>query len=272
MLSQQDFIDRAVIAHGERYDYSSSLYVGGHKPISITCKKHGEFKQRPINHWRGMGCRKCQYEGIAASHIAKAGAFLTFEERSRKIHGERYSYERVLWLGTHKKVEIFCRRCQRYFNQSPTVHMCGAGCSHCNRSTRAAYLLGYLREFGAVLQTEVPIPGTGKRFDFYWPDCETYVEYDGYQHFAAVRTLGWKESFEDTKRRDAEKIAWVVGNGLSLVRVPYTVTANGLWKLARDAAAGIWRPSCLVIRNGAVVNLPPKYQPMLALADNLING
>jgi very-short-patch-repair endonuclease len=51
------FIDRAKKVHGDKYDYLE--YTAMRKNMTIICKKHGEFKQRPDNHLKGNGCPSC---------------------------------------------------------------------------------------------------------------------------------------------------------------------------------------------------------------------
>lgn len=62
MLTKQQFIDRAINCHGNKYDYSVSEYLGRMKPINITCQLHGKFTQCANDHLQGNGCQKCGIE------------------------------------------------------------------------------------------------------------------------------------------------------------------------------------------------------------------
>ena len=53
------FLERAKEAHGERYDYSKSVYVSSDTPLTIICSEHGEFTQAPKHHYGGQGCAIC---------------------------------------------------------------------------------------------------------------------------------------------------------------------------------------------------------------------
>lgn len=55
----EDFIEKSRVVHGEKYDYSKSEYVSAKTPLVITCKKHGDFLQKPNDHLDGHGCPKC---------------------------------------------------------------------------------------------------------------------------------------------------------------------------------------------------------------------
>lgn len=68
-------------------------------------------------------------------------------------------------------------------------------------------------------------PDTNKklRFDFYLPDYNCCIEYDGEQHFKYSNT-GWniKEQYEKTKYLDSIKQKYCEQNNIFLVRIPYT--------------------------------------------------
>ena len=61
-ITTEDFISRAMIVHGDKYDYSKSIYTSAKEKVTIVCKKHGvEFYQSPTNHLQGkVGCNKCE--------------------------------------------------------------------------------------------------------------------------------------------------------------------------------------------------------------------
>lgn len=58
-LTTKDFIEKAVIKHGNRYDYSKVKYTGIHLKVDIICKTHGVFSQEANVHLRGANCPKC---------------------------------------------------------------------------------------------------------------------------------------------------------------------------------------------------------------------
>lgn len=63
IISVDDFIYRAKLLHGNKYDYSLVKFDGPAKKIKvdIICKKHGIFKQRPLWHIiYGNGCPSCK--------------------------------------------------------------------------------------------------------------------------------------------------------------------------------------------------------------------
>ena len=57
--SSEEFINKSLIIHGNKYDYSKVNYELNNKKVCIICPKHGEFWMEPTNHLIGQGCPKC---------------------------------------------------------------------------------------------------------------------------------------------------------------------------------------------------------------------
>lgn len=61
-LSKEDFIEKAEIVHGQRYNYDKVEYVNYSSNVTIICENHGQFTQTPSNHLAGNGCPRCALE------------------------------------------------------------------------------------------------------------------------------------------------------------------------------------------------------------------
>ena len=58
-LTQEEFIKRCKNVHGDKYDYSKSIYKNKNSKIIIICPIHGEFEQKAEDHYSGHGCKYC---------------------------------------------------------------------------------------------------------------------------------------------------------------------------------------------------------------------
>ena len=67
-----------------------------------------------------------------------------FIEKSIKVHGSKYDYSKVDYLGNHKNVCIICPE-HGEFNQTPGNHSSGKGCLQCARK-RVSQKLFYATE------------------------------------------------------------------------------------------------------------------------------
>lgn len=52
-MNGDEFKRRSKLKHGDKYDYSKSIYTRSNDKIVIICKKHGEFNQTAKQHIRG---------------------------------------------------------------------------------------------------------------------------------------------------------------------------------------------------------------------------
>ncbi len=156
-VTTQDFISRAREVHGDRYDYSKSVYVSATTPMTIICPEHGEFQQRPVNHTMGRGCRDCA--GNKPLTIAK------FIERANAKHRNRYDYSQVAFEGVENKVTIICPE-HGPFEQRVMVHLKGFNCPKCGREQVADKLSHSLERF-----ISDAIAAHGDKYDY------TEVEY-----------------------------------------------------------------------------------------------
>ncbi len=123
-LTTKEFIKKAKIYHGNRYNYSKVKYVNSKTKIMIICKKHGEFLQTPSKHLMGQGCFKCGCEKIVSLKSITTKEFI---KRAIKIHNNKYDYSKVEYKNAHTKITIICKKHGK-FKQSPNSHLRGRGC------------------------------------------------------------------------------------------------------------------------------------------------
>ena len=60
------------------------------------------------------------------------------------------------------------------------------------------------------------------RFDFYLPEYQIIIQYDGEQHYKKVFSFDTQETFNQRKKHDIEKNQYCFKNNLILIRIPYT--------------------------------------------------
>lgn len=122
------FLKKAAEIHGDTYTYNNLDYKNSYKPARITCKKHGDFKQRPRSHIEGHGCPAC----------ALKSRTLTIDEiisRAHKAHQNKYDYK---FTGAETYRDFIVVRCPLHgeFQQRITTHLQGRGCKQCSVNDR----------------------------------------------------------------------------------------------------------------------------------------
>ena len=66
--STEEFIQKAKQQHGEKYDYSKTMYEDRKIKITYKCPKHGLINQLPYTHLKS-GCAKCAGKGLSNDEI-----------------------------------------------------------------------------------------------------------------------------------------------------------------------------------------------------------
>ncbi len=181
-LSLSNFIKRANKIHDGKYNYSKVDYVNNNTKICIICPKHGEFKQTPKHHIRGVGCPKCSgcYVPTTEEWIVSAN----------EKHNGKYDYHKVKYVKSTTKVCIICPE-HGEFLQKPVSHAQGCGCPKCNLSHLERNVMNYLDEVKIAYDYQKRFKWLGRQsLDFYLPDYKVGIECQGEQHFFPVDFAG----------------------------------------------------------------------------------
>lgn len=125
------FIEASKKIHGDKYDYSKTVYNGILEEVIITCPKHGDFLQVAENHLQGNGCRKCGYEKVSEQLLGTRDEFI---EKVNKIYGGIYDYSKVEYINNKEDVIVICPK-HGEFKVRPDNHLTGRnGCPQCSTS------------------------------------------------------------------------------------------------------------------------------------------
>jgi hypothetical protein len=106
-------------------------------------------------------------------------------------------------------------------------------CPVCNESLGERAINNYLKQNNIIFEREKKfIDCRGKRrvlsFDFYLPENNALIEYDGKQHFMPVNFYGCsnekaQKTHFDSKENDNLKDKYCNDNSIQLIRIPYTI-------------------------------------------------
>lgn len=149
-LTKEIFIDRAITTHGDRYDYSKVEYINYHTNVSIICKKHGCFSQRPSLHLKGAGCPMCVHEKTGKRFSSTKDSFI---KKSIEKFGDKFDYSNVMYKSSNIPVELICPKHGRILIK-PGRHLrlvygcpiCGKENSHIKRRTTTEEFISKAKE------------------------------------------------------------------------------------------------------------------------------
>lgn len=118
-----EFIDSAKKKHGDKYDYSKTIYLSAFEKVCIICPKHGDFWQVPANHLHGSGCPMCK-------GLNKTTESFILELKEKGYYREDYDYSNVDYVGAFDAVRITCNK-HGEFLSTPHTLLRGSGCPKC---------------------------------------------------------------------------------------------------------------------------------------------
>lgn len=185
--------------------------------IHITCKNGHEYIQDRRNLLAGKRCKKCY---LSSKIIPKDSIIKKFKE----LHGSYYSYNFDTFKNVHSIIEIVCSKGHK-FQQKVSNHLQGKGCPICRESIGERKIsvfltsnnIKYIRQKkfkDCIYKSELP-------FDFYLPDLNITIEYDGLQHFQPLVMFGGEEEFKKVQIKDKIKTEYCKSNNIKLIRISY---------------------------------------------------
>jgi len=225
-LSFEDFVNKANKVHHGFYDYSLVNYVNTETLVEIICPIHGSFWQTPHGHMNGCGCTDCKFDKIRKIRIKSYDEFVLL---ANETHGEgTYIYDETTYTKFTSRTRIFCRK-HGDFWQTPKSHCKGNGCSICNESHGERTIRFFLQNNNYNFEEQKRFKDCKDKyslpFDFYIPQYNLCIEFDGKQHF-------YKYGFETNDRfnyrqnHDSIKTKFCKDNKIELLRIKYDEDAE----------------------------------------------
>lgn len=176
--NKNDFIKKAVLIHGLKYNYDKVEYIKCKTKVIITCFIHGDFQQTVSDHLSGCGCPYC---GILSQKKKQASNTNEFIKKAKQIHNDKYDYSKVDYKHYKTKIIIICP-IHGEFLQTPSGHLSGKGCLQCaidkhigenNNNYKGGispleeYLRGVIKQWkkDSMRKSKYKCVITGRRFD-----------------------------------------------------------------------------------------------------------
>lgn len=140
----------------------------------------------------------------------------------------------VLILGQYerwnKKIKCKCKKCAYEWFATPNKLMGGSGCPHCKMSKGELLIENLLQKYSLKYEPQHKFIDckniNSLLFDFYLPDFNTCIEFQGEQHYEPISLLGKtkeerKRKFEVIKKRDKIKRKYCKNHNIKLIEIPY---------------------------------------------------
>lgn len=225
----EEFVARSIEVHGNKYTYHKDSYFGIKNKTTITCPIHGDFEQQAMAHANGSGCNLCG--NISISNTLTLNTDI-FKQRAVAVHGDEYDYSKSIYIGNATPLTIICKK-HGEFEMKPCDHWKGHGCPVCHSSSGErlirAFLVNNNIEFVQEFLVKNVYSSSDKkwfRVDFFLPQHNIFIEFNGKQHYEPIDLWGGEKQFEIQKARDEAVRKYCIENGINLIEIPYTDISN----------------------------------------------
>lgn len=202
------------------------VYINATTPILHRCILDGnEWLVAPSNMLRGTGCPECKKRLLSQKFNKSHQQYVqdvSIVNPDIEVLGV-YINSRTLIL--HR-----CKIDGYEWMARPYNILSGRGCSKCKESQGEKSVCQWLSLYGIEYKYQYQFDDCKDKkslpFDFYIPQYNICIEYDGVQHFEPTDFAGRGEKwaldrFEATKYHDLIKTEYCKNNDIRLLRIPY---------------------------------------------------
>lgn len=212
------------------YELLSNEYHRNNENLMIKCPEGHVVHMRYSSFKSGRRCKICARNqkhdiNYIKETLNKYGYILLDDKyinNDTKLNMRCYNGHDIQLTFKHFKRGIRCQKCSCSSGESEIIKILD--------ENNIKYIHQYSFDDCKDIQT---LP-----FDFYIPDKNICIEYDGIQHFKPIEQFGGLKAFEDRKRKDEIKTFYCKQNNINLLRIPYWDFFN-LQKIIQDKVINI---------------------------------
>lgn len=196
--------------------------------VDCICKICGHNWSNTPNHLlSGVGCPKCKVIRVGQLRRVKNDDFLARMLKENKDIEILSNYVYAL-----QKVDCRCKLCGNVWSATPANLLGGHGCPICYESRGEKKIRSYLIEKGILFESQKRydnLRGVSNgllSYDFYLPNQNLLIEYQGLQHSQPVRFNGRdtqqsNQQFSTQQEHDKRKREYANANGIKLLEIWY---------------------------------------------------
>lgn len=197
----------------ENYILLSKTYLNNFQNLDFICPMGHKNSMTWASFKSGHRCSECSFNRK-----------YSIEEIKEMFKSEGLTLLTSNYINSDQKLEYICKKGNKHYITLKKFNW-GQRCK-CFKKFKGEerieqYLIenriDYLREFSFKnCKYKQVLP-----FDFYLPDLNICIEYDGIQHFEAVEYFGGEKRFKENKIKDSIKTKYCLDNNIKLIRIPY---------------------------------------------------
>lgn len=213
----QDFILETLNNNGYRLN---KIFIKNESTyVNITCPK-GHTYECSFESFKNKNnrCRRCS--GSHKHTIEEVKEFAN--QCDYEVISDNYTNNKTHLIFKCPKDHIFPMRFDHFKS--------GSRCPFCRESKGEKDVLKYLDKYNIKYIRQYRYEDCKDTrtlpFDFYLPDYNTCIEYDGELHYKAIDFYGGEEELKRQQNRDSIKTQYCKDNNIKLIRIPYWELKN----------------------------------------------
>ena len=223
--SDEQYLEDLKKVWGDRFTPLAPYGKNQNTPILHRCNECGnEWEVNPHNLLGGEGCPECKKVTLSTLNRKPQEQYV---EELREIWGDR-----IILVGEYQTTETptlhRCNKCGLEWKANPHALLARHGCPRCNMSRGELRIEKWLIEHNikyvhnrCVFDWLVTKKGARMKPDFYLPDYNLVIEFNGLQHYESVDYFGGIETLTKTQERDKIKKELLLEHKIETFEIPY---------------------------------------------------
>lgn len=202
-----------------------SDYNGYKSKVIIHCSKHNlDYTTTAVNVTR-KGRLTCPICVSGKKRKSQVKSISLFKKELELAHNGDIVAEGK-YVNTHTKMIFRCKLCDNTFNSEPNSVLRISGCPYCNQYKGEVLIANTLNLLGIPFESQKKFNDLKDNrflsYDFYIPEYNLLVEYNGEQHYKPITFFGGERAFKKQVAHDKLKVKYAEDNGYELLSIRYT--------------------------------------------------
>lgn len=196
--------------------------------VHLDCGNHLHIRIGRIKSPRsktGNICKYCNRKYVSESRMKPNDDFI--KRFNKRLDSNEYVIL-TKYNGAHHKVKVKHLSCGNTFYMEANSLLKGQSCPNCSHYSKSVgenLVSKYLDQYDIDYEYQKTFPDLKDvsylSYDFYIPDQNILIEYQGKQHYYPLSYFGGNKSFSKQVKHDQMKRDYAKEHGYTLVEIPY---------------------------------------------------
>ena len=207
---------------GDEYTFLDT-YVNKRTKLRVKHNNCGSvYKVAPSNFLKGARCWNCFVEKEKG---AKKKTNYQFKQEVYDLVGDEYEFLDD-YVDSKTKIRVKHNKCGNIYEVAPHHFSEGHRCPYCTNSKGEDIINNILKVLGIKYDYQKTFDNLKDinllSYDFFIPDQNILIEYQGIQHYQPFDYFGGEDKFKVQQKHDKMKADYAKEHDYTLITIPYT--------------------------------------------------